>query len=141
MEGCLAQPRYRKEGLGPASNDETFCYLPMGNLTLSEGYREFGGMERKKEMGLLCKIKKKLFLKNLLVHVLLRDFMAEKRPMTMATLIKGNFLLGNLIIVQEFRALLSWWEARQYASIHDAGEVDVYILQQSRSGLRHWAVS
>ena len=65
MEGHLAQPRYRKEGLGPASSVVTdFVDSPWSHgLTLSEKWMEHGverlreQMEgRERELKLVCKI-------------------------------------------------------------------------------------
>jgi hypothetical protein len=42
--------------------------------------------------------------------------------MTTATLVKENILIGTDLHFQGFSPLSSWWEARQHAGRHCAGE-------------------
>lgn len=69
MQGYIAQPRYRENGLGPTSSDMTeFVDSPWEILTFTEEWMGMGwgklweaggGMER--EMGLVCKTKKLIY--------------------------------------------------------------------------------
>lgn len=65
MQGNIAQPRYRENGLGPTSSDMTqFADYPWEILTLTEEWIGMGwgklweaGGGREREMRFICKIK------------------------------------------------------------------------------------